>query len=1283
MSHLMLEKFDCEGESTSVSVRWERWKRALSIYLDAAGIDTSQKKKASLLHFGGLELQEVFYNIPDTSTDDTDVFKAAINKLDAYFAPKQSKVYERHLFRLITQESNEKFEKFLVRLRQQADKCQFKDKDEQIIDQITEKCSLKELRKKILQTGDSITLDTIIFEANALEAVNRQLEDFGKETNKSQEVNKVDLKGTRSTGGNYKKRRSNIECSRCGNRNHGSQDSKCPAKDKNCLKCGLKGHFRQFCRTRLPIKRNNDTNDYKTENKRFKGQNKDNETRSKPKDDLNYVFRIDEDNELECEVGGTKVNMLVDSGCKCNLVTSKTWKILKDSNAIMENRIENPNKTFYGYGSNQPLNVIESFESNVRIASKSQKATFYVIKDGTRNLLGKETSISMGVLRIGLEVNQTEMEAPFPKLKGVQINISIDDKIHPISQPLRRIPIPLEEKVDTKIKELIDRDIIEEVQGPSKWVSPIVPVLKDNGEIRLCVDMRRANAAILRENHPLPTMDKLLPKMKEAKYFSKLDIKDAFHQLELHPDCRYITTFITSKGLFRYKRLMFGIACAPEIFQKTLERILLGCEGTINFIDDILIHGKNIEEHDRRLKKVIETLEENNVVLRKDKCLFRKTEIHFLGHEFSEKGVRPLQKYVSSIQGFRAPINIGELQSFLGLINFVGKWIPNLATTTEPLKELLRKKSGKASEITKNWGPNQKNAFAELKLALSNIPTLGFYDVKDRTIVIADASPVALGGVLVQMNNKGPRIIAYGHKTLTDCERRYCQTEKEALALVWAVEHFHVFLYGKQFELVTDHKPLEVIFGPKYKPCARIERWIMRLQTYDFKVVYKPGKENIADSLSRLCHSEKPAVNSIQDDIHQIVEMTKPNAISLKDIVKYSEEDQEIIKVKQGIYDNNWDSSVKNYSLFKNELCFSDGVLLRGTRLVIPTQLRKDVLAAAHEGHPGIVLMKARLRTKVWWPRYDKDAESLVKGCKSCTLVSAPNPPNPLKRRELPNEPWVDIAMDLMGPFPSGDYILVVIDYFSRYKEVKIIRKISSSDIINNLKEIFSRLGNPLTITADNGRQFCSQEFKQFCKERNIILYNTVPYWPQQNGEVERQNRDILKRLKISQMENSNWREGLEEYLTMYNSTPHSVTGKPPAELFFKRQFRDKVPMVSDLIRRPEDSDVRDMDKEKKQLGKEYADRKRKAKECNLEPGDKVYLKNMHKDNKLSLNYDPIPHTVENSNGGDIEVRNDSTGQISRRNIVHLKRIEGQWKVLDKNGSEAELNYSNNEIEKK
>lgn len=676
------------------------------------------------------------------------------------------------------------------------------------------------------------------------------------------------------------------------------------------------------------------------------------------------------------------------------------------------------------------------------------------------------------------------------------------------------------------------------------------------------------------------------------------------------------------------------------------------------------MYGDNETEHDDRLKKVLQTLKDNNVLLNESKCIFKTQSVDFLGHHLEPKGVTPLEKYVKSIKEFRVPRTIEELQSFLGLLNYINKWIPNLATVSEPLKELLRKKLGKNANIEQFWLKEQKDSFDNLKHMLTKIQSLGYYDVRDKTQVIADASPVGLGAILVQIDANGPRIIAYGNRTLTDCERRYSQTEKEALALVWGVEHFDIFLFGKEFDLVTDHKPLEILFGKKSRPCARIERWVLRLQSYKYRIMYKPGKKNIADPLSRLCKLTNSSSDSEDTHVCQIVNYARPQAISMSDIIKTSETDKEICDVRKGLYQNDWSDSVRGYKIFENELCFFENILLRGNKIVIPHLLRKAVLDAAHEGHPGIVAMKGRVRSKVWWPRIDKDVENLVKSCKGCTLVALPNPPVPMKRRELPLGPWVDVAMDLLGPLPSNDYLLVLIDYYSRYKEVKMTKVITSAQIIKILKEIFSRLGYPVSITADNGKQFVSEEFREYCRECNIRLYNTVPYWPQMNGEVERQNRDILKRLRISQIERKDTKECLYEYLMMYNSTPHSVTGRTPSELFFQRQNRDKIPSLESTSEKINDSDVRDRDRIQKEIGKEFGDRKRKAVDSEIMEGDKVYVKNMEKTNKLTSNFNQTQYTVGSTNGGDCVVRNDETGQSYRRNIIHLKKVEGEWKAI-------------------
>uniref|UniRef100_A0ABD2X2W1 Reverse transcriptase domain-containing protein n=1 Tax=Trichogramma kaykai TaxID=54128 RepID=A0ABD2X2W1_9HYME len=326
------------------------------------------------------------------------------------------------------------------------------------------------------------------------------------------------------------------------------------------------------------------------------------------------------------------------------------------------------------------------------------------------------------------------------------------------------------------------------------------------------------------------------PNLEKQVFFLKRDIKNAFHQVELSEECRYITTFLTSTGLHQYKRLMLGISCAPECFQKILERILLPCEGVTNFIDDIIVFGSNLDEH-MRLRKLLVVLEENNILLNKAKCIYGVTQVQFLGHELSSKGIKSMDKYTTAIASFRSPSTIEELQSFIGLATYLGKWIPNFSILTYPLRQLLKLKVGRSASIKQHWTTDKQQAFQQPKDELTNIRTLGYYNPEDKTQVIADASQVGLGAFLIQIDNNGPRAIAYGSKSLTDCEKRYCQTEKEALALVWAVEHFDIYLRGKDsFDLISDHKPLQVIFRPKSKPCARIERWVLRLQSYNFKI---------------------------------------------------------------------------------------------------------------------------------------------------------------------------------------------------------------------------------------------------------------------------------------------------------------------------------------------------------------------------------------------------------------------------------------------------------------
>lgn len=830
----------------------------------------------------------------------------------------------------------------------------------------------------------------------------------------------------------------------------------------------------------------------------------------------------------------------------------------------------------------------------------------------------------------------------------------IDESVKPVVQPYRRVPIALEEKVEAKLDELLRLGIIEQVNKPCRWVSAMVIEPKGDGDIRICIDMRQANKAIRREVHPLPVIDEMLAKFSQCEFFSALDIEQAFHQVEIAEESRFISTFITSKGMFQYKRLMFGICCAPEKFQKILEGILAGCKGCVNFIDDIIVYGETKEIHDKNLDAVLKRLQRFNVKLNKQKCKIGVQELDILGFHISNRGVNITEQKLQAVRDLQEPKSVAELRGLLGYVNFMKKFVPHMSTVTAPLNQLLQ--VGNPFE----WGVTQREAFHTLKDLLSRNQTLGFYNVKDRTEVIVDASPVGLGALLIQRNSDGePRLICCSSKSLSACERRYAQTEKEALAIVWAVEKFHYYLYGKQFFVVTDHKPLEIIFGPSSRPCLRIERWVLRLASYDYKVIYKPGNTNIADPFSRLCQTlpSKESFDEISEAwIREIAELARPKAIVMDEFQRASKDDEWMQSVKNALHSGKWPAELRNIELIKNEICFTEDIMLRGTRVVVPTSLQERTLELAHLTHFGESGMKGLLRSKVWWPDIDRNIKNYVKGCRECLLNSLPNRPEPLKRRELPQAPWIDLATDYLGPFPTGEYLLIVVDYYSRYQEIELTTSTTARATVNMLRKIFGRNGYPATLTADNGPQFNSQELREYLEEVGVVLNTTTPYWPQQNGLVERMNRDVLKFIRCSNSQGSDWKSLLYEYNLMKNTALNDTTGKTPAELYFKRTLKNKLPSLQDLYNNGLDDEVRDRDRRVKDRGKLFADEDRSAKESNIQPGDLVYVKQLHKRNKLDSNFSPRIHKVVQKKGGDVVVEDCESKQQYRRSVAHLKK---------------------------
>lgn len=331
-------------------------------------------------------------------------------------------------------------------------------------------------------------------------------------------------------------------CFACGQRGHLKGDSACRAKKAKCLKCGELGHYANRC-----FKRGSTCAFESFKPKRLRLI--EDEQYEPPGDEVFYAMGK---NTFEFVVGGVKIPMIIDSGADANVITENTWQKVNKAGIEVLGFSQEVDRNLTGYATDKPMKMSGMFQAMIRAGAKEVEATFYIVEQGQRNLLGDKTAKQLEVLKVGFDVATVRnIPIEFPKIKGVVVEIPINDSVQPVQQGFRRAPIALEGRIYDKLKSLLDKDIIEKVNGPSAWVSPMVPIMKTSGEIRICVDMRRANQAVLRESHPLPLIEELLGSLGGAVKFSKLDIKEAYHQLELSEKSREITTFITKYGLFR------------------------------------------------------------------------------------------------------------------------------------------------------------------------------------------------------------------------------------------------------------------------------------------------------------------------------------------------------------------------------------------------------------------------------------------------------------------------------------------------------------------------------------------------------------------------------------------------------------------------------------------------------------------------------------------------------------------------------------------------------------
>ena len=687
---------------------------------------------------------------------------------------------------------------------------------------------------------------------------------------------------------------------------------------------------------------------------------------------------------------------------------------------------------------------------------------------------------------------------------------------------MRPIPVALREATKRKLDELEQLDIIQKipVNAPYEWCSNLHVVPKKNGDVRLTIDPGELNKVIRREFHPMSTIEDIATRVHGSKMFSTLDANMGYFQLALHENSQPLTCFITPFGRYMYKRLPMRICAAPELYQRAMSELFSNIKGVEIVMDDILIHATTAEEHDKILVDVLKICENNNLKLNREKTNIGKDQVEYIGHILSRDGLKISSKRIESIKNMPDPMSVKGVMTILGMVTYTCKFLPNLSSVTEPLRQLIKDSSKPGYCFM--FEEQHKQAFAELKKMMSSTEVLQYYDPSKPVKISCDASSHGLGFVLLQ--NEKP--VIYGSRSLSKCEQAYAQIEKEMLAIVSACKKFHHFIYGRDnVTIETDHLPLIRIFDkPLHSIPLRLQKMKMRLQHYSFDTVHKPGTEiPVADALSRFHSAKIPDAEEFEVNAIEVKSVSNLSESTYRELLEETKKDEVLQKLSTVIKKIPYAKTqvhhlVRPYWNCINEISEIDGILFKGERVIIPQSMQQYILKVIHQSHLGIVKCKQLARDLVFWQGMNSQIEDVVSNCATCQQHRSCQQKEPLQNREVPDSPWSDIATDLFEC--HGDTYLVVVDAYSEYIEIKKMN--TSMAVIRVLSEMFASHGVCNTLFSDNGPQFSSEEFKSFSTKWKFKHVTSDPTYPQSNGLAERAVQTAKQLIKKCREDKSN-----------------------------------------------------------------------------------------------------------------------------------------------------------------
>ena len=811
---------------------WQLYVDRLGHFLDANGITDEGKKRSVFLAVIGPAAYRLLISLIAPAKPGEKGYDDLVKTLTEHYDPAPSEIVQRYKFHTRIRQSGETIATFVAELRRIAQYCNFGDSlNDSLRDRLV--CGVNEdnIQRRLL-SEKVLTFDKAMEIAVSMETAKKNGDELQA---MPPTVHKV----------------CSLSCYRCG-KNH--LPDECNLKGAKCFSCGKIGHIQKACRSVLPKKRNfphrsrSDHRSVVRKPRKTLPNHKPQPIRRLTEEGGTTDFLVkqlhsDNNNpiELTMDIANKPLKMELDTGASVSLISAKTFATLQSSRQLQKS-----NTVLRTYSGEQ-IRVVGNIDVSVKYNTQVVTLPLLVIEGEGPSLLGrnwlkhikldwKSIHIMKGDdLQLMLERHRGAFRDGLGKLQGYQAKIIIEPEATPKFCKARTVPYSMKVKIEEELDRLVSLGILQPVQF-SDWAMPIVPVLKSHKSVRICGDFKvTVNPVSKLDRYPIPRIEDLFATLGGGTTFTKLDMSQAYQQIELEDSSRQCTVINTHKGLFQYNRLPFGISSAPAIFQRVME--------------SLLVTGRTNEEHLESLELVLKRMEEAGLLLKKEKCSFMASSVTYLGHVIDADGLHPIVEKVDAIKEAPSPKNLTQLKSYLGLLTCYNRFLPNLSTVLFPLYRLLRKKN------LWTWTTKEETAFKASKELLMSSNLLVHFDPSLELILACDASPYGIGAVIThRMPDGSEKPIGFVSRTLTPAEKNYSQLEQEGLACVFGIKKFHSYLFGRSFSIYTDNLPLKSLFSEKQavpvQASGRILRWALTLASYEYKILFRPThKHGNADAL--------------------------------------------------------------------------------------------------------------------------------------------------------------------------------------------------------------------------------------------------------------------------------------------------------------------------------------------------------------------------------------------------------------------------------------------------